>query len=177
MTICGWRYLGKDVQIFEPVIVLKPEVISIGDHSRIDGFVKIEGGLGIEIGDYCHIASFSHINGGGGRVIMGNHSGIASGVKISGGVTDISYLHVTPVEDPKLINTIRKVTIIGEYVVIFSNAVILPGVLVGFGAIVAAGAVVTKNIPDFEIWAGNPAKRIGVRTASERGLDESEHQL
>jgi acetyltransferase-like isoleucine patch superfamily enzyme len=44
-----------------------------------------------------------------------------------------------------------------------ANAVILPGVTVGKGAIVAAGAVVTKNLNDFDIVGGVPAKRIGSR--------------
>jgi len=44
-----------------------------------------------------------------------------------------------------------------------SNAVILPSVTVGKGAIVAAGAVVTKDVNDFEIVGGLPAKQIGSR--------------
>jgi maltose O-acetyltransferase len=41
--------------------------------------------------------------------------------------------------------------------------VILPGVTVGKGAIVAAGAVVTKDLNDFDIVGGVPARRIGSR--------------
>jgi len=44
-----------------------------------------------------------------------------------------------------------------------SNAVILPDVTVGKGAIVGAGAVVTKDVNDFEIVGGVPAKKIGSR--------------
>lgn len=162
-TICGWRHLGEGVQIFDPCVVLKPERISIGDRSRIDAFCKVEGGLGVTIGAYCHIASFCHINGGGGEVVFGDHSGLASSVIVCGGQTDISYLHVTPVEPAGLTGVIKRKTWIGEYVVIFSHAVILPGVHVGPGAIVAAGAVVTKDVPGFEIWGGCPARKIGVR--------------
>jgi acetyltransferase-like isoleucine patch superfamily enzyme len=39
-----------------------------------------------------------------------------------------------------------------------SGATILCGVTIGAGAIIGAGAVVTKDIPPFEIWAGNPAR-------------------
>jgi len=45
-----------------------------------------------------------------------------------------------------------------------ARAIIQPGVEIGEGAIVGSGAVVTKNIPDFEIFAGVPAKRIGTRS-------------
>ena len=44
-----------------------------------------------------------------------------------------------------------------------ANAVILPDVTIGKGAIVAAGAVVTKNVGDFEIVGGLPARKIGSR--------------
>ncbi|MDD3003028.1 MAG: DapH/DapD/GlmU-related protein, partial [Candidatus Shapirobacteria bacterium] len=52
---------------------------------------------------------------------------------------------------------------IGDYVFIGPRAIILPDIKIGKGAVVAAGAVVTKDIPDFEIWAGVPAKKIGDR--------------
>jgi acetyltransferase-like isoleucine patch superfamily enzyme len=42
-----------------------------------------------------------------------------------------------------------------------ARAVILPGVVVGSWALVAAAAVVTKNVPDFALVAGVPARRIG----------------
>ena len=44
-----------------------------------------------------------------------------------------------------------------------ANAVILPDVTIGKGAIVAAGAVVTKDVNDFEIVGGLPARKIGSR--------------
>lgn len=53
---------------------------------------------------------------------------------------------------------------IGERAVVGMRAVIMPGVEVGNGAIVGAGALVTKHtrIPAGEIWAGVPARKIGV---------------
>lgn len=52
---------------------------------------------------------------------------------------------------------------IEDYVWIGRGAIILPGVRIGRGAIVAAGAVLTRSIATGQIWAGNPAKQIGVR--------------
>lgn len=53
---------------------------------------------------------------------------------------------------------------IGDYVWICSRAIILPGVKIGKGAVVASGAVVTKNVEEFTIVGGVPAKVIGKRS-------------
>lgn len=50
--------------------------------------------------------------------------------------------------------------IIGEGAWIGAGAVVLPGVTIGKGAIVGANAVVSESVGDFEVWAGNPAKKI-----------------
>ncbi len=54
-------------------------------------------------------------------------------------------------------------TIIGEDAWIGANALLMAGITIGDGAIVAAGSVVTKNIPAYCIWGGNPAKFIKMR--------------
>lgn len=52
---------------------------------------------------------------------------------------------------------------IGEYAWICSRSIILPGIKIGKGAVVASGAIVTKDVPDFAIVAGIPAKVVGHR--------------
>lgn len=52
---------------------------------------------------------------------------------------------------------------VGSDVWIGANCVILTNVNIGKGAVIGAGAVVTKDVPDFEIVGGVPAKRIGSR--------------
>lgn len=52
----------------------------------------------------------------------------------------------------------KKNVIIGDYVWIGYQALILPGVSIGNCSIVGAGAVVTKSFPEFSVVAGNPAK-------------------
>lgn len=52
---------------------------------------------------------------------------------------------------------------IGEYAWICSRSIILPGIKIGKCAIVASGAVVTKDVPDYAIVGGIPARIIGQR--------------
>lgn len=52
---------------------------------------------------------------------------------------------------------------IGEHVVLGLNVIICSPVTIGDGAIVGAGSIVTKDIPAWEVWAGNPAHFIRKR--------------
>lgn len=66
-------------------------------------------------------------------------------------------------EDIKGHPSTKGAVIIGNDVWIGRSVTILSGVTIGHGAIIAAGSVVTKNIGDYEIWGGNPAKIIRKR--------------
>lgn len=50
---------------------------------------------------------------------------------------------------------------IKDYAFVGADAIVMKGVTIGEKARIGAGSVVTKNVPDGEIWAGNPAKKIG----------------
>jgi acetyltransferase-like isoleucine patch superfamily enzyme len=52
---------------------------------------------------------------------------------------------------------------IGEDVWIGTHVVILPGVSIGKGAVIAAGSIVNRNVPEYEIWGGVPAKFLKTR--------------
>lgn len=85
---------------------------------------------------------------------IGSHTSLASDVLI--------YNDEHNINSPDFGNSFGPVTI-KDYVFIGPRAIILPNVVIGQGAVVAAGAVVTKNIPDFEVWGGVPAKKISDR--------------
>ena len=108
------------------------------------------------IGDRCFMDGRSPLK-------IGNHVGIASQVLIYNDEHDIN--------SPNYGNSFGPVEI-GDYVFVGPRAIILPNIKIGKGAVVAAGAVVTKDIPENEIWGGVPAKKI-----SDRKIDKPNYKL
>jgi len=96
-----------------------------------------------------------------GDVTLGDY------VTIYGGVRIFTHKHFQWKHSRKIRRSVNKKQpvnlVIGRDVFIGYDAVILAIESIGEGAIIGARAVVTKNVPPFEIWAGNPAKRIGIR--------------
>lgn len=143
-------------EIFDYVVILKPDAVRVDDTARIDSFVKIEGGQGVWIGPFVHIASFVHILGGG-HCMFEEGSCAASGAKIVTGSNVPGLGHGCSAVAPDAVFSRSSVRIC-KNATIFANAVILPGVTIGEGAVVASGAVVTKDVPPGEVWGGVPAR-------------------
>lgn len=140
--------ITDDVLFGEQTTVVQPVNLygcRIGSHCFIGPFVEIQ--KNSRIGDYSRIQSHSFICEG---VEIGDHCFIGHGVMFvndlfssggpAGGNTDL-----------------WKKTTIGNQVSIGSNATILP-VTICDGAVIGAGAVVTKDILQPGIYAGNPAR-------------------
>lgn len=110
-----------------------------------NGEISIGNNVGIS---YANITSFN-------KITIEDNVLISSGVKIWG--TDfhsIDFLYRCEKSDTHIKTAsviIRKGTFIG------ACSIILKGATIGQHFAVGAGSVVTKNIPDNEIWAGNPA--------------------
>lgn len=83
---------------------------------------------------------------------------IEQGVVITAGTLILSHFVLSPKPDNKDIAVHIK-----EYAFIGAHTIICKPVTIGRGAIVGAGSVITKDIPDNEIWAGNPARLIRKR--------------
>ena len=109
---------------------------------------------GIIIGSDTIIGDNAFLDGRA-RLKIGDHVDLASSVMIYNSEHDIESLTFEATEEPVEIS---------DYVFIGPRAIILPGVKIGKGAVVAAGAVVTKDVGDFDIVGGVPAKKIGERS-------------
>jgi maltose O-acetyltransferase len=117
---------------------------------------------GITIGQNTIIGHHSFLDGRG-KLTIGNHVDIASEVMI--------YTNQHNIYSSDFGNDFAEVKI-NDYVFIGPRSIILPGVTIGRGAVVAAGAVVTKSIPNGEVWGGIPAKKI-----KNRGLRNYHYHL
>jgi len=159
----GWIVDPEEFPLwFHPMLLVKASEICADPTSRVDSFVKLEGGEGLILGAHVHLASFVHILGGG-RCLLEDGASMGSGAKVVTGsnVPGVGHGCSAIAQDAVVV---RSFCWVKRNATLFVNAVILPGVVVGEGACVAAGAVVLANtiIPDGEIWGGCPAKRIGV---------------
>lgn len=95
---------------------------------------------------------------GRARLTIGNHVDIASDVMIYN-----SEHNVHSEEFASETGVVEAPVVIEDYVFIGPRAIILPGVTLKKGAVVGAGAVVTKDVEEYTIVGGVPAKEIGER--------------
>lgn len=144
-----------------------PHQVSFGNYCRIehDVYFHYDGifqpGPSISFGNNCFIGAGSEFNinqsftagdfcliGAGSRFIDHGHNsrGLAEELFSSRGFSN-------PI-------------VLGDYVWIGANCVILHGIRIGNGAIIGAGSCVTKDVPDNQIWGGTPARMIGTRTVN-----------
>ena len=154
------RKLGKNVIFERGVLVFHPENIEIGNNVYIGHNTILKGYYKnlMKIGDHSWIGQNCFFHSAGGLTI-GKAVGIGPNVTIL-----TSQHHPRSRNLPVLLSPVKfaKVILMGGCD-IGSGSIILPGVTVGEGAIVGAGSVVTKSVPDYEVWAGVPAKRIKKR--------------
>ncbi|KKR86827.1 MAG: Acetyltransferase [Candidatus Woesebacteria bacterium GW2011_GWB1_41_10] len=127
--------------------------IKIGKGSTIHMWASFFQPKNISIGEDTIIGDHAFLDGRA-KLKIGNHVDIASSVMIYNSEHDLSKDDFSAIEAPVEIE---------DYVFIGPRAIILPGVKIGKGAVVAAGAVVVKDVPDYSIVGGVPAKVIGER--------------
>lgn len=169
----GFGFLGRNVRISDKASIYQPELMRIGDNSRIDDFCVISGR--VDIGRYVHIAPQCLIAGGSEGVVMADFSGLAYGVKIFSQSDDYSGRSLTnPTVPRKYKNETMKKVSLGRHVIIGTNSIVFPGVSVAEGCSVGAMSLVSKSTESWGVYLGNPARRVKERA---RDLLELEKDL
>jgi acetyltransferase-like isoleucine patch superfamily enzyme len=154
---------AKGVRTFEFSVVLNGFNINVGHNVRIDSLTKIEGGQATYIGDNVHIASFCHLGIGGGVLILEKDSSCGSGVKIITGSNVYGLGHGCSAIAPDA-KFKRSFVHLKKRATLFVNVQVMPGVTIGENSVVLPGAVVTRDVPDNEVWGarrGVVAEKIG----------------
>jgi len=129
------KYCGADVFIDSSCHIIVPQNMELGDHSSISSYTTIYATFGVKIGKNCLISS-------------------------NCGISSYNHIQNSPNrrDDEWRDKEFSKPVTIGDNVWIGMNACILPGVTIGNNSIIGSGSVVTKNVPENEIWVGNPAR-------------------
>ncbi len=151
--------IKEDVTLGERVAIYHPQLVNlygcaIGEDSKIGTFVEIQ--KGASVGARCKISS---------------HTFICEGVDIEDGVFVGHGVMFTNDVYPKAVNADGALQTEADWQVIRtrvkarasigSNATILCGITIGEGALIGAGAVVTRDVADYAIVAGVPARVVG----------------
>ena len=148
--------------MFHPLADIRSN--DIGDKTNIWQFcVVLEGA---KIGNNCNICANVFIEN---EVHVGNNVTIKNQVQLWDGITIEDGVFVGPnvtfsndkFPRSKSANFSPKRTNIRKGASIGAAAVILPNISIGRHAMIGAGSVVTKDVGDFEIWYGNPARLRG----------------
>jgi len=151
---------NKDFFVHEEALV---ESLSIGKGTRIWEFSHVCDG--VTIGSSCNICSFCFIEKG---VLIGNDVTVKCGIYLWDGITIEDNVFLGP--NVVFTNDVRprskqykapEKTIVKHGASIGANTTILAGVTIGKFAMTGIASVVTRNVPDYALVYGNPAKQHG----------------
>jgi acetyltransferase-like isoleucine patch superfamily enzyme len=153
----------------------------VGAETRIWHHTHVRAGA--VIGADCNLGYGVYVDAGvviGDRCKLQNRVSVYRGVTIEDGVFVGPHVAFTNDKTPRAVTPDGAVardedwtvlpTLVREGASIGAGAVILPGITIGRWAMVAAGAVVSRDVPDHGIVAGNPARLAGYACACGRTL-------
>ncbi len=126
--------------------------------------------LGIKVGKSCFIHMGCRFEG---KISIGNNTVIGRRCVLLGEITIKNNVSITAetyifttthIVDSRSFEAVYSSVVIEDYVWIGARAMILPGIIIGKGAVLGAASTATKNIPEFSIFVGSPAKEVGKRS-------------
>ncbi len=151
--------------------------VNIGRGTRIWAFCNVQ--KDAAIGAECNICDHCFVEN---NVVIGDRVTIKNGVSVWDGVVLEDDVFVGPnavftndiYPRSKVYHEEFDRTLVKRGATIGANAVVVAGNTVGRYAMIGAGAVVTHDVPDYTLWVGNPARRIGYVCECTRRLEFAE---
>ena len=158
------KSVGNDLQVAAQVVLKHPETMEIGDSVFIGAQSMAQGRFGgtCKIGNHVWIGPQAYFDAR--DLVLEDYVGWGPGAKVLGSAHTGEPTNVPIIATGLLIKPVR----IGVGADIGMNASILPGITVGAHSIVGTGSVVTRDVPDYAIVAGTPAKILRFRTEEEK---------
>ena len=174
----GITVYGENVSISKFANIYNPKNLILHDNIRIDDFTIISCKGIIEIFNYVQISAQSLLSSST-KIIIGNYSSLSGGTKLCGSCDDFSgKCLANPTIPTKYINVRKGDILIGSNVIIGSNSVVMPDVIIEDGAVVGANSFINKNCDSWKIYAGSPIKFIKNRkTTCLQLLHEFENKI
>lgn len=151
-----FKHIGKNTFIDKRANIQNKKNIVLDDNVAIH-LGCVFWGISITINDNTDIGPYTVIFG---EVSIGDYNMIGPGVQLMGGNHNFNSINVPMKNQGYFCKGGIKTE---SDVWIGANSIIFDGVHIGKGAIIGGGSVVTKNVPDYAIVAGNPAKVIKYR--------------
>ena len=165
-----WKKIGKS-NVGKNFSIISPDSISIGDNFYAEDNLKIQAwttyqnqtfnpvidiGANVSMMENCHISCCN-------RIMIGDGSLFGANVFVTDnfhGDNSSEQLVIPPIERPL---NVKEEVKIGRNVWIGRNVCIMPGVSIGDGAVIGANAVVIKDVPDYSVAVGVPARVVAQR--------------
>ena len=158
------RKKGKNLRVFKNIKVMNPQFLTIGDDVKILNDVSFTISRSCQNGGGVFIGSGTHINkwcdfGCDNKIIIGEDCLFGPFVHI----TDRNH-NFEDINEPiiKQGSSSKGPVIIGSGCWFGFRSQVMSNVKIGRNCVIAAGAVVTKDVPDYCVVAGNPAKIIKI---------------
>jgi acetyltransferase-like isoleucine patch superfamily enzyme len=161
----GLKSYGKNVKISRFARIYNPQSIEIGNHVRIDDFCILSASSNeFIINDYVHISAGAYLYGASG-LFIDSFSNISAGVKLYTVNDDYSGESlIGPTVLEKYRNVHKLPILIGKYVVIGCNTVVLPGSIITDGVAIGSNSLVKGSLRSWKIYGGTPVRYLKDRS-------------
>lgn len=155
---------GKGSIIAKPMAISGKKGIYLGNNTRVSVGARIECisswhgryfDSSIVIGDNTSFEQFLHMTSAG-KIKIGHDCVFSSRVLITNIDHDYSLINRNILEQPLIVNDVE----IGDFCFIGMDVKIFPGVKIGNNVIVGSNSIVLKDLPDYTVCVGVPAKPI-----------------